>query len=166
MVCVKHRGSISLVEDDPRPDIVEQAEPPTIRSLATPRILIVLANYAFTVFMESASSAIMPLLYASPISYGGLGLPSFYIGIIMSISGFLLGLSSILLFPFLSRKLGLTRLYRVGFTGYLAVQALYALMNVLARRSGRVDGYVWAVLGLQLCFNQFSVMAFSRFLPF
>jgi hypothetical protein len=148
--------------DELRPENVEPGEPVTFRSLATRRVLITLANYAFTVFMESATSAILPLLYASPISYGGLGLSSFSIGIIMSISGLLLGLSSLLFFPLLSRKLGLTHLYRVGFAGFLIVQALYALMNVLARRSGRVDGFVWAVLALQLYFNQFSVMAFSR----
>ena len=103
--------------------------------------------------MESATSSILPLLYASLISYGGLGLSSFYTGIIMSISGLLLGLSSLLLFPFLSRKLGLTYLYRVGFSGSLVVQVLYTLMNVLVGRSGRVDRFVWAVLALQLCFN-------------
>jgi hypothetical protein len=135
----------------------------TFRSLATHRVLITLANYAFTVFMESATSAILPLLYASPILYGGLGLSSFTIGIIMSISGILLGLSSILLFPYLSRKLGLTYLYRLGFAGFLAVQALYALMKVLAQKSGRVDGFVWAVLALQLFFNQLSVLAFSGY---
>jgi hypothetical protein len=149
--------------DDERPRIVEPEAPATFRSLATKRILTTLANYAFTVFMESASTAISPLLYASPISYGGLGLSSFYIGIIMSVSGIMLGLSSILLFPLLSRKLGLTYLYRVGFAGFLAVQASYALMSMLAQRSGRVDGFVLVVLALQLCFNQFSVMAFSKF---
>ena len=151
-----------MVDGEQRPELVEFERPATFRSLATRRVLITLANYAFTVFMESATSSILPLLYASPISYGGLGLSSFHIGIIMSISGLLLGLSSLLLFPFLSRKLGLTYLYRVGFTGFLVVQALYALMNVLVGRSGRVDRFVWAVLALQLCFNQFSVMAFSR----
>jgi hypothetical protein len=149
--------------DEQRPQVTELEEPVTFRSLATRRTLITLANYAFTVFMESATSAILPLLYASPITYGGLGLSSFYIGIIMSVSGLLLGLTAILLFPLLSRKLGLTYLYRIGFSGFLVVQALYALMNILAQRRGRVDAFVWAILALQLCFNQFSVMAFSRF---
>jgi hypothetical protein len=151
-----------VVEDEQRPLFVEPEEHTTFRSLGTQRVVITLVNYAFTVFMESATSAILPLLYASPISYGGLGFSTFFIGIIMSVSGLMLGLSSILLFPFLSRKLGLTYLYRVGFAGFLVVQALYALMSTLARRSGRVDGLVWAILALQLCINQFSVMSFSK----
>jgi hypothetical protein len=135
----------------------------TFRSLMTPRILTTLLNYAFTVFVESASSSILPLLYASPISYGGLNLSSFQIGIIMSTSGIILGMSSMVFFPILSRKFGLTNLYRLGFAGHLVTQTTYALMNTFARRSGRVDGYVLALLAVQLTFVNLTIMTFSKF---
>jgi hypothetical protein len=145
------------------PETVDPEEPATFRSLMTPRILITLVNYAFTVFIESASSSILPLLYASPISYGGLNLSSFQIGIILTTSGIILGLSSMLFFPILSRRLGLTNLYRVGFAGHLVTNTTYALMNVFARRSGRVDGFVLALLAVQLTFVNFTVMTFSKY---
>jgi hypothetical protein len=96
----------------------------------SPRVLITLIYYGFTVFMESASQSIL--------------------------------LSSALVFPFLSTKLGLTTLYRLGFSGHLVIQTSYALMNVFARRSGRVDGFVIALLAVQLAFVNFVVMTFSK----
>lgn len=139
----------------------EDDEPATIRSLMTPQILTVLANYAFTVFVESASGAIQPLIYATPISNGGLGLSSFQIGIILSMSGLMLGLSSFLFFPFLERKLGLTLLYRIGFAGHLVMQIAYALMNMLAQRNDCVDNYVLAAVAVQITLVNFTVMTFS-----
>jgi uncharacterized membrane protein YvlD (DUF360 family) len=148
------------------PDANDPKERATFRSLMTPRILITLLNYAFTVFTESASSSILPLLYASPISYGGLNLSSFQIGIIMSVSGIILGISSMLFFPILSRKFGLTNLYRIGFSGHLVTQTTYALMNWFARRSGHVDGFVIALLAVQLTFVNLTVMTFSKSVSF
>jgi hypothetical protein len=127
----------------------------------TPRILIVLANYAFTVFAESASGAIIPLLYATPISYGGLGLSSSQIGTIMSFAGIMLCMSSFFFFPLMARKFGLTNLYRIGFASHLVTQTTYSLMNMLARRNGYVDGYVIAALTVQVMMANFSVMTFS-----
>ena len=115
--------------------------------------------------MESASQAIVPLLYASPISHGGLGLSSFEIGVLMAFSGMMIGISSFLVFPFLYSRIGLTSLYRVAFSGHLVIQTVYALMNVFARRSGHVDGYVLALLVVQLMFVNFTVMTFSKSSP-
>jgi hypothetical protein len=136
--------------------------PAAFRSLMTPQIMITLLNYGFTVFMESASQSIIPLLYASPISHGGLGLSSFNIGILMAISGMMIGLSSLLVLPFLLSRFGLTTVYRYGFAGHLVIQTTYSLMNVFARRSGHVDGFVIALLAVQVTFVNFTVLTFSE----
>ena len=152
--------STSTLDEDSND--AEHEEPTTFRSLITRRVVIAMANYSVTVFMESASSAIQPLLYASPIAYGGLGLSSFQIGLIMCASGIVIGVSSVLLFPPLSHKLGLTTLYRICFASHLFIQVSYAMMNVLARRSGRVDGAVLGFLAVQLIVYNFTIMTFSK----
>jgi hypothetical protein len=147
------------------PALTEHDEPASIWSLMTHQVVITMANYAFSVFMDSASSALNPLVYASPISYGGLGLSSFDIGIIMSISGIMLGLGSTVLFPVLTRKLGLKKLYRICFAGHLIIQPTYVLMNMTARHYGCVNRLVWMILVVQLSVANLTVMTYSRCPP-
>ena len=128
----------------------------------TRRVLVPLINYAFLAFIEQCCSVLMPLMYATSIPYGGLGLSSFTIGIIMSALGVIIGVSSAIFFPRLSRKFGIYSIYRTAMGSYLITVASFPVMNLLARRAGCVTGYVWAVMVVQLACSTLSVMSFGE----
>ena len=170
-VAHKRRKSEERNSSSPNTELQPQSDPdhdsplPTLRDLMTRRVLVPIINYGFLAFMEQCCSVLMPLVYATSIPYGGLGLDSFTIGIIMSALGITVGISSVVLFPMLLRRFGIYRLYRAAISCYPVTVGTYPLMNLLAKRAGRVDGYVWVVLVIQLCGTVASCMAFSK-LPY
>jgi hypothetical protein len=160
-------SSSPRTEQGPASDPSDERPPPALRDLMTRRVLVPLVNYAFLAFIEQCCSVLLPLVYATSIPYGGLGLSSFTIGIIMSALGLIIGLSSAVVFPILSRKFGIYRLYRAALGCYLINIACFPAMNLLAKHAGHVNGYVWAILMVQLACTTMTVMSFgeSLFIP-
>lgn len=155
--------SSSSNRQQPKSTLDEDQPPPALRDLMTRRVLIPLINYAFLAFIEQCCSVLMPLVYATSIPYGGLGLSSFTIGIIMSALGIIIGISSAIFFPILLRNIGIYKLYRTAMGCYLVTVASFPIMNLLARHAGHVDGYVWVILVIQLSCAVATVMTFSKF---
>jgi hypothetical protein len=125
-------------------------------------VMVPLVNYGCLALIEQCCSVLMPLVYATSIPYGGLGLSSFAIGIIMTALGIIIGFSSAFGFPMLLRKMGIYRLYRTALRGYLVIITSFPVMNLLAKRAGCVDGYVIAVLVVQLFCVTATAMTFSE----
>jgi hypothetical protein len=146
------------LESDPNDD----QPPPALRDLMTRRILVPLVNYAFLAFIEQCYSVLIPLVYATSIPYGGLGLSSTTIGIIMSALGLITGLSSAIFFPILSRKVGIYRLYRTALGCFFINIASFPVMNLLAKHAGHVNSYVWAILVVQVACTTFTAMSFGE----
>jgi len=151
-----------MTEQGPASNNNDDQPPPPLRDLMTRRVLVPLINYAFLAFIEQCCSVLLPLVYATSIPYGGLGLSSFTIGIIMSALGLIIGLSSAVFFPMLLRKFGVYRLYRTALGCYFITIASLPTMNLLAKHAGRVNGYVWAVLVVQLACTTMTVMSFGE----
>ncbi|KIM84952.1 hypothetical protein PILCRDRAFT_817783 [Piloderma croceum F 1598] len=154
-------SSSPRTEQGPASDPGDDQPPPALRDLMTRRVLVPLINYAFLAFIEQCCSVLLPLVYATSIPYGGLGLSSFTIGIIMSALGLIIGLSSAVFFPMLLRKFGIYRLYRAALGCYLINIASFPTMNLLAKHAGHVNGYVWAVLVVQIACTTMTVMSFA-----
>lgn len=136
--------------------------PPPLRSLMTRSVIIPLINYALLAFVDQCCNVLSPLVYATSIPYGGLGLSSFTIGIIMSVLGIILGCASAIFFPKLLRTIGIYKLYTISFPCYLVIIAAFPFMNVLAKRAGHVDGRVWVVLVVQLSCYTLASMSWSE----
>jgi hypothetical protein len=128
----------------------------------TRRVLVSLINYAFLAFTEQCCSVLLPLFYATSIPYGGLGLSSFTIGIIMSVLGLIVGLASTVFFPIMLRRFGIYRLYRISFAFFLVNVASFPAMNLLAKHAGHVNGYVWVILVVQLACAIAMTMSFGE----
>jgi len=82
----------------PAPKVVRGAPSVPLRSLLTPRVIIVAGNYAFLSLVDIAFRAIQPLVYSTPIELGGLGMPPSTIGQILSVYGILNGVFQALFF--------------------------------------------------------------------
>lgn len=102
-------------------------------------------------------------MYPTPIAYGGLGLSSFAVGVIMSITGVLIGLSSLVVLPRVVERYGARRAYQTSFAVYLLNPILFTLMSIVARMRGGVDGLVWVLIGMQLLVGSVSCQCFGEY---
>jgi hypothetical protein len=135
--------------------------PPGFRDLLIPSIITLNINYALLCFCEQCVQVLIPLMYSTSIPLGGLGFSPYTIGLIMSIWGVCNGLIQILTFARLRKLLGHRNLYVLGISSYLCTLAAFPLMNILAKREGRVDAWVWGVLVFQLALCPLSYMSFG-----
>ncbi|KZP23886.1 MFS general substrate transporter, partial [Athelia psychrophila] len=159
----KSQEGISLPPSEAQSEVDVALDEPKVpfSALMNRTVLIPVVNYAFLVFVEQCSSALLPLVYASSIEAGGLGLDSFTIGLLMSGVGIGIGLSATLISPGVLRKLGPHNTYRTFFWCYLFMILSYPTMNFLARRAGGVDIFVWIVMAAQLSIITLTVMNYT-----
>jgi hypothetical protein len=120
-----------------------------LRELFVPRIVTVVLNYGLLAFIEIALYALLPVVYNTPISRGGLGLPPSVIGYALSAFGIANGLFQMAALHYLIEKLGCRTLYLVGFAFYTPAYLLFPCMNAVARNAG-VSWAVWVLIALQL----------------
>ncbi|KZP11428.1 MFS general substrate transporter [Athelia psychrophila] len=143
---------------------LESQGAPPLRALMTRPILIILLNYAFLAWTEQSCTVLLTLMYPTKIEYGGLSLSSFAIGVIMSFVGVMIGVFSLVTYPWLMARYSAKQVYRTCYAGYLASPILFSLMNVIARRRGAVDAPVWILIGIQVVTGAVSIQAFGAFL--
>ena len=65
-----------------RPD----EEPVTVRHLFSGKVIVAAVNYSALALTDIAIRAVQPVFFATPIELGGLGLPPYMIGRILSVS--------------------------------------------------------------------------------
>ncbi|KAJ7306824.1 major facilitator superfamily multidrug-resistance, DHA1 sub-family [Mycena albidolilacea] len=142
-------------------DVHEEEEPPTIRELLVPRLVIPLINYGFFCFLQTSYLVLFPLMYSTSIPNGGLGFSPYLIGVTRGIWG--LANSFVLLFlagP-LVRRFGARTTYIFAFANISVCISAYPLLSFFAQRVGRVDAIVWAIIVVQLLSNLAMSMAYA-----
>jgi len=135
--------------------------PPAFHTLLVPQVLIPMSSLAFLSFTEMSCHVLMPLVYSTSIPLGGLGLDPYHIGIIMGTVGILNAFVQIVFFGRIIRKFGPRTTFIVGQMSHVVILGLYPLLTFFARRAGRVDSKVWAVLIIQLVCNTSIVVAYG-----
>ncbi|KAF8589036.1 MFS general substrate transporter [Ramaria rubella] len=135
--------------------------PPRLRSLLTPRVLVVILNYSILGSVEVAFGTLQPLVLSTPIEHGGLGMKPSVIGVCMAGFGITKGTISALFFAPLIRRFGTKTVATTCAAAYLGCYGLFPVMNALARIEGRLTPLVWSVLILQLTMATLPPMGFS-----
>ncbi|KAL6307595.1 major facilitator superfamily domain-containing protein [Sparassis latifolia] len=121
----------------------------SIRSILIPRVLLPILNYGFLAFIDQSTVVLLPLMYSSPVSEGGLNMSSFTIGIIQGVAGVIGGVIQILTFAWMHRKFGTKRLYLTSFSCYLLCICAFPLLSLVTKRAGRVGVATWVLIVLQ-----------------
>ena len=142
--------------------IEQQLKRPTIRVLLVRRIVTAIVNYALLAFFDQCMTILLPLMYSTSLSFGGLGFSTFTIGIILGAWGVSNGLFSIIAFPRLLRKFGVKRLYIVSSVSSLLCVATFPVMSYLAKHSESVDARIWPILIIQLALYILSYMGYGE----
>ncbi|KAK6980772.1 MFS domain-containing protein [Favolaschia claudopus] len=135
--------------------------------LFTPKVRMALLNHACLCFCDMAYDALIPLVYSTPISLGGLGMRPHDIGVIMGSCGIFNAIIQVVFGGRVIRYFGARRIFTSAFVAYIGVFSTYPLLSILARRAGRVDAAVIVVLVCQLsssCMMYFSFAATMLFI--
>ena len=117
-------------------------------------VLISILNYGVLGIVLVSYQAVLSVFLAVPLSSNGLGLTPPTIGIIFSALGLCSGVSQILWFPMLYRRLGGKRLFMRALLASLAIYATMPIMHMIAvssvERHGKMSNWVWIVLAIMI----------------
>ncbi|KAF7309137.1 Major facilitator superfamily multidrug-resistance DHA1 sub-family [Mycena kentingensis (nom. inval.)] len=125
-------------------------EIPPLRALFIRPVFIALINHGFLAFIGMAFDVLIPLVYATPIELGGLGLAPHHIGRILATFGLLNACIQLLVAARAINYFGARTVFIANFASLTATFLAYPLLNYFARRAGGVDGWVAAVIVVQL----------------
>ena len=118
--------------------------------------------YGFLSFCEMSHSALIPLIYSTPVEYGGLGFRPYQIGTIMGCAAILGGVMQISVFAMLMQRFGHQNMFTVSLWCMFIALSCFPIMSFFARRAGKVDAIVICLLVLQLCCASCNFMAYSE----
>ncbi|KAF8589035.1 member of major facilitator superfamily multidrug-resistance, DHA1 sub-family [Ramaria rubella] len=150
-----------ITEHTPLLSLKESESGPPLRSLLTPRVLLVIINYSILGVIEVAFAILQPLVLSTPIQHGGLGMSPSTIGVCMATFGITNGAVSALFFAPFARAFGIKTVTTAGAAAYFGCYALFPLMNALAKIEEKVTSLVWIVLFAQLSLATLPPMAFG-----
>ncbi|KAI9452896.1 MFS general substrate transporter [Lactarius psammicola] len=139
-----------------------KGEPPPLRCVITKPVMISIASFATIVILDSAATALIPLIWSTPIEFGGLNLSPASIGLWMSGYGCMNGTSQLALFPRAVRRFGLRRVFVLSVAACAVVYPMFPFENLALRRAaGGSKMTVWSLVALQLFSLTVSRMGFS-----
>jgi hypothetical protein len=133
---------------DMTPD--ESDKPLPMRAVITKPVLITIANYAMLALLSAVLEACTPLVWSTPIEFGGLNLSPEYIGLWMSLYGGMDGLFQFFVFPRFFNRFGLRRVFVCSIFSTAVIFILFPFENIFIRAGGGLNVVVWLLIILQL----------------
>ncbi|EFP83316.1 uncharacterized protein PGTG_09269 [Puccinia graminis f. sp. tritici CRL 75-36-700-3] len=137
------------------------AKPPSIRSLCTQPLLMVLLSLGIMHFQNTAWQAIVPLYGYTKIENGGLGLGLDDIGFMLSTSGFGMIVVQLWVFPALQRRLGALRVFQLTLILFTISTMLPPLVTYIARLPGNKTSSTVAYMSAVLMLRSPTTMCYD-----
>jgi hypothetical protein len=132
-------------------------KPPPLRSSLTRPVLVSVANYAMVSFLDMAFITLIPLIWSTPVEFGGLNFSPVSIGLGMSFYGCLDGICQFAIFPRLVARFGLRRVFMTCIAFCAVIVIMFPLENLVLRHAvGGSTVAIWPLLFLQL--SSFSML--------
>ncbi|KAG2158752.1 MFS multidrug-resistance DHA1 sub-family [Suillus bovinus] len=126
----------------------EEVPSKSLRSMLTPKVLIVAVSSSTWTLFVVAINKLQPLFYATPIELGGVSLDPTRIGVIFATAGFASGIFQFLFYARLHDRLGARTMYMGGLSSSIPIILLFPVINALARAYGMCF-VVWLAIGVQ-----------------
>ncbi|KAF5327029.1 hypothetical protein D9619_004781 [Psilocybe cf. subviscida] len=135
----------------------------SILSVLTGPLLMVFLNQIFLTFLDMSHNVLIPLMYSTSVSLGGLGLDPFHIGVILGGFGCVNSVIQAWYLGRFIRKCGAKKAYNIAFSSLFFCFLMYPITSYFARTAGGVDGYVATCIFVQLAFQTMIYMAYGAF---
>jgi hypothetical protein len=136
-------------------------------ALLTRPVLITIANYAVLAFLEMSALTLIPLIWSTPVEFGGLNFSPATIGLWMSVSGCIDGIFQFAVFPRVVGRFGMRRVFVSSIAMAAVIFAMFPLENLVLRYT---TGWPDAITGLLILlhFSSLSIhsMGTGKILPY
>ncbi|KAG7090170.1 hypothetical protein E1B28_011777 [Marasmius oreades] len=137
--------------------------PPTLCTIVTSnpplrRCLISLALHSFT---NMSHQVLIPLVYSTSISNGGLGLSPYQIGVILGTFGVCNAILQLLVWKPMLKRIGPKGMFILSYTFHIIRVFLMMLARIAAARAGKVDWLVWALIVIQMAASTLAATAYN-----
>jgi len=143
------------------PLIPQRKSAPSLYTLLTPRVLVVIINYSLLAIVDISFYVLQPLFLSTPITQGGLGMSPSIVGTCIAGFGIGNGLVTVFFFTPLIKRVGAQRLATISVASYFGTFALFPIMNMLARHHGGLSSSVWLAFMMQLSLATLSPIAYG-----
>ncbi len=107
-------------------------------------------NYISLMFLDMANAVLLPLMYSTPLEYGGLGLTPFYISTALGCFGIINAIFQAKFLGNWTRNLGRRRLYQFGILSVPVSFSMFSIMKYFAQKAGGVGTLVWICIVVHL----------------
>ncbi|KAF8879293.1 major facilitator superfamily multidrug-resistance, DHA1 sub-family [Gymnopilus junonius] len=139
----------------------QSVTPPVSQAVFTPPILRTLMNHFFLAGLDMSHFVLLPLMYSTPLEYGGLGLDPFKIGFTLGAFGFVNSLIQANFLGGFLRKHGARKVYICSFSGLLGCFTMYPILKFFSQQAHGVNPVVVACIIVQLMFQSLISFAFG-----
>jgi hypothetical protein len=180
-ILIEHGDDASCGSESPEPSEISEATPllecqthsstslnnnTNLYTLLHRPLLLVFLNYVFLTFLEMANTVLLPLMYSTPIEFGGLGLTPFHIGTILGCFGTVNAVIQAKFLGRLMRRLGTRKLYQLGIASLCIPFSIYPFAKHFSRKAEGVDAFVLCCIVIQMASLVPIYMAYGNSLSF
>jgi len=144
--------------DEPLKD---EEKPTSLRSLLTRPVVISIANYGMIGLLEMMAGVLIPLVWSTPIEFGGLSMSPASIGLWMAGYGSLNGLYQFVIFPLLVERFGPRRIFIVSIASFIPMYLLLFFENLTLRYASGCASMMIFLIVLQLSSMAIADMGFG-----
>ena len=148
------------------PDLPDESDkPPPLRSLLTRPVIVSVTNYAMITLLNAVAMSYIPLVWSTPVEYGGLSLGPASIGLGLSMYGSMAGVFQMSFFPYFVSRFGLRRVFLCSILSAAVLYAIFPFENLamVAGGGGGPNAVVWLLIILQMSLLCVVDMGYSMF---
>ena len=142
---------------DPETTPNDSDKPLPLRSVLTKPVVITIVNYAMLALLNAAAMSYIPLVWSTPVEYGGLSLSPASIGVGLSVYGSMGGVFQVSLFSYFVSQFGLRRVFLCCIVSCAMIYTLFPFENLAMVAGGGPNVVVWLLIILQM----FSLCVFD-----
>lgn len=144
----------------------ESDKPLPLRSVLTKPVVVTVVNHAMFALLNVVAVTYIPLVWSTPVEYGGLNLSPASIGLWLSVYGCINGFFQFIFFPHFIRRFGPRHVFISSIVACAVIYTIFPFENLALRVAvgGRSSLVVWLLVALQLSSLCVSEMGYGKHL--
>lgn len=139
----------------------DDEKPMSLRALLTRPVVISVANYGLIGLLEMIAGVLIPLVWSTPVEFGGLSMSPASIGLWMAGYGFLNGVFQFVAFPRIVERFGPRRIFIVSISAFAPMYLMLFFENLTLRHVYGGASLTVLLIILQLSSIAIADMGFS-----
>jgi hypothetical protein len=108
-------------------------------------VVLTISTYAIHAFLEICNFALVPLMYTTPIEFGGLGFDPTQMATCLAISGVMTGILPFFFFHRVVKSIGLRRSLLIFISGLVPAFLFFPINGTRAQHAG-MDAVTWTLV--------------------